>query len=86
MAQRLGNTPKFTQAIAALSRLREQYGISEDLKAIAALLLLVEPMEAPENLFPFVGDPNDPRDQMVVAAYKGEWERVFSGEDDYEDY
>lgn len=85
MAQRLGSSPKFTQAIAALSRLREQYGLSDDLKAIAALLLLVEPMEAPENLFPFVGDANDPRDQMVVQAYKSEWERVFSGEDDWDD-
>lgn len=71
----------YGQAIAALTALKEQHGKSAELKAIAKFLFYAEDAEFPERLFPYVGTGSE-LDQAVIQAYRDEWERLNSEDDD----
>lgn len=78
---KLGQTPQYQQAIAALSALKQSGANADQLKAIAGFLLYAHDSDVPESMFPYVGDRNDPRDRAIVEAYNDAWERFVSGED-----
>ena len=66
----------------ALSRFRVSGASSDDLAAIAQVLLAVKDMEMEGSQFPYVGNPLDPRDRAIVEAYEQEWQAFLLGDDD----
>jgi len=82
MPQQLGDRQIYHTAIEALEVLKQQVGKTDEIKAIARLLLYAARAEVAEPLFPYVGDANDPRDQAIVAAYNEAWQSILRGEDD----
>jgi hypothetical protein len=86
--QRLSSSAQYANALAALGRLKQALGVTEDLKAIALYLFHSADCEAPNTLFPFVGVAGDPRDAAIAQAYETEWRRLTAGEydDDEEEF
>lgn len=80
--QTFGQTPQYRQALAALSALKERYGLLPELKDIAAGLIAGNQALMPERRFPYVGDPADPRDRAVVEAHETAWKDFLIGDDD----
>ena len=78
---RLGNTQQYQSALAALTRLKQQAGATEDLKAIALYLFYSHDAEVPTPQFPFVG-VDDPRDHAIVQAFTDQWQALIRGDDE----
>ena len=78
----LSETGKFLAAQEALRSLKASIGMTNDVRAIAELLLYAAEASLPERLFPYVGQPLDKRDQAVVAAFTEELQRLLAGEDE----
>jgi len=81
--QQLSSSQPYRKAFEALTALKEQLGVSDELKAIAAYLFHSANAEIPEAMFPYVELPGDTRDEAIAQAYQSEWKRLVAGE--YED-
>ena len=79
----LSSSAPYRKAFDALTTLKGQLGVTEELKAIALYLFYSAEAEIPAVMFPFVGVPGDPRDEGVSLSYQSEWRRLVTGE--YED-
>jgi hypothetical protein len=77
----LKNTIQYRDAFAALTRLKEQFGITEDIRSIARYLLFSCECEAKESVFAWVGTDAE-IDRVVVEAYEQAWKSFISGTDE----
>lgn len=82
----LSTTVEYKAALESLGRLKTMLGVTPELKAIAAFLLKSADARPVEPLFPYVGDPADPRDRAVVEAHREYWQRFLDGEDIQESF
>jgi hypothetical protein len=64
-----------------LRLLKDELGPRDEVRAIAAFLIEAAEAEVGAGGFPYVGDPNDPRDRAVVEAHQDYWRRFMDGED-----
>lgn len=76
------DTALYQDAAQALEALRAGGADEGPLKTIANALFKAADLEAPASRFPFVGNPDDPRDRAVVDAYNQAWQRFAAGEDE----
>lgn len=80
---KISESREYRAACSALQNLKAaQQADPKELRAIASLLILAFDAELPEERFPFRGDPADPRDRAVVAAYRQAWEEFVEADDD----
>jgi hypothetical protein len=77
----LRDRPAYPRALEALRLLKDELGPRDEVRAIAAFLIEAAEAEVGAGGFPYVGDPNDPRDRAVVEAHQDYWRRFMDGED-----
>lgn len=80
----LSETREYRAAYEILGQLKQAGTGADQLRAIAAFLIVSHDATLPDNQFPYRGVPGDPRDADVVEAYREAWQEFIQGDDDQE--